>query len=203
MLYKDQLVLTGELNDVGEPIRTNVDDSYRIGVELDGGLKISNQLFWNATAALSDNRIKNFTEVVYLYDAAFDPIGQQNNEYRNTKIAYSPSLITSSELGFRPFKNAEIALLSKYISKQYLDNTRNSDSSLPAFDVHDLRFRYNTSFRDLKNIGFTFLVNNVFSEKYSSNGYTFSYVYDSDFTTENFYYPQAYRNFLLGVSLKF
>lgn len=204
MFYKDQLVLTGKVNDVGESIRQNVGQSYRMGLEFDGRWQINDALHWNATASLSDNKIDQFTEVIYFYDADFNPTGElQENVYDNTTIAYSPSFIASSEVAFQPFKGAEVALLSKYISRQYMDNTGNDDRSIPAFDVHDVRLRYNTSFKQVKNIGITLLVNNVFSEKYVSNGYTFSYVYVGDFATENYYFPQAYRNFLLSLSLKF
>ena len=106
-------------------------------------------------------------------------------------------------MSFQALKKTEIALLSKYVSRQYLDNTSNSQRSLDAFFVNDLRLRYNTSFKGVKNIGLTLLVNNVFSELYEANGYTFSYMYGGDFTTENYFYPQAPRNFLLSLGLKF
>jgi iron complex outermembrane receptor protein len=93
--------------------------------------------------------------------------------------------------------------LSKYVSEQYLDNTSNSARKLDAFFVNDLRVAYNTSFRGLKNIGLTLLLNNLFSEKYESNGYTFSYLYGGSFTTENYYFTQAPRNFLLSLNVKF
>lgn len=199
MMYNDQLVLTGKINDVGEYIRQNVKDSYRLGVEVDSRLQLSNQLAWGLTASLSDNKIKSFTEFVDDYDKG----GQIVNNYRDVELAFSPQFIGSSELSLRPFKRAEIALLSKYVSEQYLDNTSNSARKLDAFFVNDLRLSYNTSFKGLKNIGLTLLVNNMLSEKYESNGYTFSYLYKGAFTTENYYFTQAPGNFLLSLSLKF
>lgn len=199
MMYDDQLVLTGKINDVGEYIRQNVEDSYRVGIELDSRLQLNSQLAWGLTASLSDNKIRNFTEFVDDYDNG----GQIQNDYKNTDLAYSPEFIGSSEISFRPFRRTEIALLSKYVSEQFLDNTSNSTRKLDAFFVNDLRFGYNTAFKGVKNIGLTLLINNVFSEKYESNGYTFSYLYGGDFTTENFYFTQAPRNFLIGLSLKF
>jgi len=199
MMYNNQLVLTGKVNDVGEYIRQNVEDSYRYGIEADARIQINNKLSWSLTAAISDNKIKNFTE----YSDDYDNGGQIVSSYRNTDLAFSPKFIGSAELGFQPFKKTEIALLSKYVSKQYLDNTGNSLRSLDAFFVNDLRLRYNTSFKGVKNIGLTLLVNNVFSELYEANGYTFSYMYGGAFTTENYYYPQAPRNFLLSLGLKF
>lgn len=199
MMYTDQLVLTGKINDVGEYIRQNVKDSYRLGIELDSRLQLSRQFAWGLTASVSDNKIKNFTEFVDDYDKG----GQIVNNYKNVDLAFSPQFIGSSELSVRPFKRAEIALLSKYVSEQYLDNTSNSARRLDAFFVNDLRMSYNTSFKGLKNIGLTLLVNNVLSEKYESNGYTFSYVYGGAFTTENYYFTQAPGNFLLSLNLKF
>jgi iron complex outermembrane receptor protein len=199
MLYNDQLVLTGKINDVGEYIRQNVSESYRVGVELDSRLQINNQMAWALTASISDNKIRNFTEFVDDYDNG----GQIQNDYKNVYLAFSPQFIGSSDFSFRPFRRTEIALLSKYVGEQYLDNTSNSARRLNAFFVNDVRLGYNTSFKGLKKIGLTLLVNNVFSEKYESNGYSFSYLYGGDFTTENFYFTQAPANFLLSLNLKF
>ncbi|WP_411273885.1 TonB-dependent receptor [Daejeonella sp.] len=199
MIYNDQLVLTGKINDVGEYIRQNVKDSYRLGVELDSRFQINSQLAWGITASLSNNKIRNFSEFADNYDNG----GQIQNNYRNVDLAFSPEFIGSSELSLRPFKRTEIALLSKYVGEQYLDNTSNSARKLDAFFVNDLRVGYNTSFKGLKNIGLTLLVNNVFSEKYESNGYTFSYLSGGSFTTENYYFTQAPSNFLLSLGLKF
>jgi len=199
MIYKDQLVLTGKINEVGEYIRQNVEKSHRYGIEADAKVQISNKLSWLITASISDNKVKNFTE----YADDYDNGGQILNKYSNTDLAFSPNFIGSGELSLQPFKKTEIALLSKYVSKQYLDNTSNSKRSLDAFFVNDLRFRYNTAFKGLKNIGLTLVVNNIFSELYEANGYTFSYMSGGDFITENYYYPQATRNFLLSLSLKF
>lgn len=199
MFYKDQLVLTGKVNDVGEYIRQNVDQSHRIGLEMDSKILINNQLSWNLTAAISKNKVENFTEFIDDYDNG----GQLENSYKNTDLAFSPNFVGSSELSFLPFKKTEIALISKYVSDQYLDNTSNSSRRLDAFFVNDIRLRYNTAVKGVKNIGVTLLFNNIFSELYEANGYTFSYLYGGTFTTENYYYPQAPRNFLLSLSLKF
>lgn len=199
MIYKDQLVLTGKINEVGEYIRQNVADSHRYGIETDAKIQISNKLSWLITASISDNKVKKFTE----YADDYDNGGQIVNKYSNTDLAFSPNFIGSAELSLEPFKKTEVALLSKYVSKQYLDNTSNSKRSLDAFFVNDLRLRYNTAFKGLKNIGLILLVNNIFSELYEANGYTFSYMSGGNFTTENYYYPQATRNFLLSLNLKF
>ncbi|MEJ6980957.1 TonB-dependent receptor [Pedobacter sp. P351] len=199
MFYNDQLVLTGKINDVGEYIRQNVSDSYRMGLELDSRVQIIPALSWSATAALSRNKVKDFTE----YADDYDNGGQISNNFKNTDLAFSPNFIASSDISYSFFQGIEVAFLSKVVSKQYLDNTSNNGRSLAAFDVHDLRLRYNTSVKQIKNIGLSFLVNNVFSEKFASNGYSYSYIMGSKFTTENFYFPQAYRNYMVSLNLKF
>lgn len=199
MIYKDQLVLTGKVNDVGEYIRQNVEDSHRYGVEFDSRFQFSPLLSWGLTASLSSNKIKNFTEFIDDYDNG----GQIANNYKNVDLAFSPQFVGSSELSFNPLRKTEIALLSKYVGEQYLDNTSNSQRKLDAFFVNDIRFSYNTSFRGLKNIGLSLLWNNIFSESYEANGYTFSYLYGGAFITENYYFTQAPGNFLLSLNLKF
>lgn len=199
MIYKDQLVLTGKVNEDAEALRQNVADSYRLGLEADAQWLLSRKLTWGFTANLSRNKIDNFTEYVDNWDT-----GDQTSFVHNkTDISFSPSFVGSSELAYRPLKNVEIALLSKYVSKQYMDNTSNENRSLDAFFVNDLRFRYNTSAGRIKNLGFTLLVNNVFSELYESNGYTYSYMLGNTLSTSNSYFPQATRNFLLSANFRF
>ncbi|MGB4774076.1 MAG: TonB-dependent receptor [Daejeonella sp.] len=199
MQYKDQLILTGKINDAGEYIRQNVPDSYRLGIELDGKVQISDQLSWAATLALSKNKLKTFTEFLDDYDNG----GQLISNYTNTALAFSPDVVASGELSFKPFAKTEIALLSKYVGEQYLDNTSNNNRKINSFFVNDVRLSYNTSFKGIKNIGLTLLVNNIFNHLYESNGYTFTSFAGGVLTTENNYFPQATRNFLLSLSLKF
>ncbi|WP_317132766.1 TonB-dependent receptor [Pedobacter sp. BS3] len=203
MFYKDQLILTGAVNDVGESIRQNVPISSRMGLELDARTKLVPSLTWGLTATLSRNKIKQFDEVIYEYDANYDLVNTIVNSYDKPDIAFSPNFIASSELSWQPVKNAEIALLSKYVGRQYLDNTSNGKRQLDPFFVNDLRLHYQTAFTGIKNIGLTLMVNNLFSERYESNGYTYSSVVDHRMITENFYFPQATRNFLLALNVKF
>ena len=194
MLYKNQLIPTGQLNDVGSPLRRNVEDSYRLGLEFDGRWKPTRWFSWGATVAYSQNKIKNFTEVV----------GDVTNFYKTTDISFSPDWVASSELAFTPWEPLELALLSKYVSKQYLDNTASNDRRIDGFFVNNIRAAYHTSFWKLKNVGLTLLVNNVFNEKYSASGFTWGYyLSDTDRVSYNFYYPQATANFLLGLNVKF
>lgn len=198
MIYKDQLVLTGQINDVGAYIRSNVADSYRNGLELDASAKICSKLSWGITAALSQNKVKNFTEYIDDYDNG----GQVVNNYSKTDLAFSPSFVGGSTIAFKPFQKAEIAFISKYVSQQYLDNTSNEARKLKAFFVNSIRLSYNLKVKGIKNIGFGLLMNNIFNELYASNGYTFSYISGGP-VTENYYYPQAETNFLASVNFKF
>jgi iron complex outermembrane receptor protein len=199
MLYNNQLVLTGQINDVGEYIRSNVKDSYRAGLELDSKLTILPQLYWAATASLSTNKVKNFNE--YLDD--YDNGGQILNKYDKTDIAFSPSFIGSSELSYSPIKGGDIALITKYVGKQYLDNTSNEGRKLDAFFVNSARLHYGFKTKSVKSIGVSLLVNNLFSTLYSANGYTYGDFESGGRVDYNYYFPQATRNFLLSLSLGF
>jgi iron complex outermembrane receptor protein len=199
MDYKNQLVLTGEVNDVGAYNRTNVTKSYREGIEAEIGLKILNNLFWNANATFSQNKIKNFNEYIDNYDST----AQRINTYKLSDIAFSPNVIIGSTFTFEPIKNLKFSFISKYVGAQFLDNTSNSYRKLDAFFVNDLRINYSFKTKYIREIGLTACINNLFSEKYESNGYTYGYIYGGVHTVENFYFPQAGANYLIGLTLKF
>jgi len=199
MFYKDQLVVTGKINDVGGYFRQNVDRSYRLGIELDGSYIINSQFVVNANAALSRNKIKNFTEYIDDYDNG----GQVVNNYKLTDISYSPNTVLFGELVYKSISGFAVALQSKYVSKQYLDNTQNNDRTLNGYWVSNARLGYDFKFAGVKNINLGLLVNNILDKKYESNGYTYGYFYGGSLTTENFYFPQAGTNFLLSLNVKF
>ncbi|WP_395767666.1 TonB-dependent receptor [Aquirufa sp.] len=194
MNYQDQLVLTGAVNSTGDAIRQNVDASYRLGIEASLNYQISKRLSWNGNVTLSQNRIRHFKEVIIDYDT-YD---QGIIHHTNTDIAFSPSVIYGSTLTYTAGA-FEGSILRKYVGKQYLDNTSNDARSLAAYNTHDIRLKYTMK----KGPAFTLLLNNVLNEMYSSNGYTYSYRFGGVTTTENFYYPQAGFNFLLGASIRF
>jgi iron complex outermembrane recepter protein len=202
MNYKNQLVLTGQLNDVGGPIRTNAGESYRTGIELEAAVKIRNKLQLQGNLTLSDNRIKSYTEVLADYGENFDEFNMVENVYDNTPISFSPSIIAGTQLTFFPFESAEVTLLSKYVGKQYLDNTGNDDRSLDPYLVNDLRLTYTWKPEFVKSIAFSLLINNMWNEAYESNGYTWGYLYGSNSYRANYYYPQAGRNFLAMIAIK-
>ncbi len=203
MDYKNQLVLTGKLNDVGASVRTNVPKSYRTGIELEGLFKIGNKVQWNANLTLSKNKIQNFTEVLYDYGANFDEYNVVERKYSNTDISFSPNVIAGSGLSFFPFANAELTLLSKYVGKQYLDNTSNNKRSIEAYFVNDIRLGYSIKPQFMREINFSVLLNNVLNKKYQSNGYTWGYLGGAAEYRENYYYPQAGTNVMAMVTLKF
>jgi len=198
MDYKNQLVLTGALNDVGSSIRQNVKESYRTGIEVVVGMKLSKKVTWNGNVTFSKNKIKSFEDNVADYltgETIVTPI-------EDADISFSPNMIAGSELQYEPIKNLKVALLSKYVGRQFLDNTSNPDRVINEYFVNDIRLSYSLKNVLFKEMNFSLLVNNVLDVKYSSNGYTYSYAY-GDVITENFYYPQAGINFLGGVTLKF
>ncbi len=205
MDYTDQLVLTGELNDVGYALRTNVPSSYRAGVELTLNTRITRQLVWRANATFSRNVVRDYTE--YLDD--FDNGGQQSVVVGESELAFSPSVIAGSELGYRIWDNvskgnAELTLVTKYVGQQYLDNTASSDRALDAYLVNDVRV--NVSFlgvKGLKRIDLNLTVRNLFSELYESNGWVYSYVYGGRRNDLVNVFPQAPVNVFAGGTLRF
>jgi len=199
MRYKDQLVLTGKINDVGAYTRTNIPDSYRAGVELQGAVALNQQFNITGNLTLSQNKINRFEEYIDDYDNG----GQLKNNYSDVTIAYSPAVIGSAIINYLPVKKLEISLQNKYVSKQHLDNTENNNRVLDAFFVQDFRVDYRINKKLPKEINIIGQVNNILNVKYEPNGYTFSYIYGGSFITENYYFPMAGINFMLGLNLKF
>ncbi len=185
MHYKDQLVLTGEINDVGYPIRANSGESYRTGLELSGTISLFPKLSLNANITGSINENKDY--------AVEDGAGAMLK--RNTSIVLSPTLIAGSQLSWMPTPRAQLSLLSKYVSSQYLDNTESNDRQLDAYFINDLRMSYELTADPLKTVVLSLLIINVFNTKYSSNGYVYGIT--------PYFFPQAGTNFLAMVSLKF
>lgn len=202
MKYKDQLILTGKINDVGANARTNVDDSYRAGIELTAGFRPADWIQANANITLSRNKIKN----MILYSDDYDNGGQLEESLHNTDISFSPNTIAGASITFEPFTKPEsrqhfyIDLLEKYVGRQYLDNSQNKLKSINSYALTDARLRYQLSSDTFKDINLILMVNNLFNKKYENNGYTFSYLYDGVITTENYYFPQAGTNWSVGVS---
>ncbi len=209
MQYNNQLVLTGDLNDVGAPIRMNVADSYRRGIELEGGFRYKTFLEWNANITFSQNKIAAFEEAVFSYD--IDDYVRTKHE--NSDIAFSPSVIAGSQLQFHVWQQNKdeygvaqqrltLALLSKYVGKQYLDNTSNEQLTIDPYFINDIQLIYTLPFKAKSMLSVVLACNNAFDSMYSSNGYTYSYIWGSRIT-EAFYFPQAGRNYMASLNLRF
>jgi iron complex outermembrane receptor protein len=200
MNYKDQLVLTGELDNVGNPIARNAGKSYRLGLEIESVIKLTNNLNWQPNIAISAN--KN-VDKYFQFDGVLEDFG-------NTDLAYSPSFIAGSNLSYKPLQNLRLSFLSKYVGEQFMSNIEHPNSKLDSYFVNDFNVSYEITTKKLfKSIVFSGLVNNIFNVKYVSNGYF--YTYDDTWSDANQittitgagYYPQAEINFLAGVNLKF
>lgn len=199
MNYQDQLVLTGQINHVGEGIRVNVPESYRAGIELQVGGKVTDKLSLMANLALSRNKIKEFTYTVASSD---EVLPDEVTNYKDTDISFSPCVISGGNVTYAVARGFSVSLLPKYVGKQYLDNTSSEDKKLEGYFVSDLNLSFTPKAEKLKDLNFTLLVNNIFNKQYESNGYTYSYIYGSKIT-ENFVFPQAGTNFLLGARVRF
>jgi len=200
MDYRDQLVLTGAIDDVGAPLRQNSGSSYRLGVEVEAGFQLGRQFAISPNLALSTNKNRDF---FFERDGVLQNLG-------NTNISFSPNIVAGNRIDFFPIQNLRLSLLSKYVGEQYLGNIDAASSKLEAYFINDLNFQY-----DLEEIGFaksitlTALVNNIFCEEYVSNGYFFTF--DDDYTNPGTvktvegagYYPQAKINFLVGATVRF
>lgn len=203
MDYIDQLVLTGQINDVGSYTRTNIDRSYRTGIELEGGIKISKKFELSGNATFSDNRIREYTEFTDAYDADFNYTGQLGVVYTNSTIAFSPALTSAIQLSYTPSRTTECRLIGRHVGEQYMDNTGNKNSLMPSFSVLDLRASWTPEIKGLKSLRCELLINNLLNSLYVSNGYTFGYSVGSQRIRENFFYPQAGLNFMVQLSLGF
>jgi len=200
MNYKNQLVLTGQLNDVGAPLRENVGDSYRLGLEIDANLNLGEKFQWSPNIALSTNKNKDFN---FERDGVLQNLG-------DTNIAYSPNVVIGNRLTYSPSENFQVSALTKYVGKQYMGNIDSEVSTLDAYSQTDLNIQYVIEFNSIiKSITLSGLVNNVFNQLNVTNGYFFTF--DDDFSDPNTittiegagFYPQAGTNFLLGATVRF
>ncbi|PCJ82616.1 MAG: TonB-dependent receptor [Bacteroidetes bacterium] len=207
MNYKDQIIATGALNDVGNTIKTNVPFSSRLGIELQTGIQITSRLKWDGNLTLSRNKIDFFSETLYDYS----PENNYENIifHENTDIALSPSVVGASIFGVEVWSkkgvgvNLEIA--TKYVGKQFLDNTSNDARSLPSYLVNDVILSYSHVSENGGELIISLFGNNILNEMYSANGWTYSYLYGgiAGMTTENYVYPQAGRNGFINIEFSF
>lgn len=200
MDYRDQLVLTGAIDNVGAPIRANSGKSYRAGIEIDAAIAVSEKFTVQPNIALSRNRNRDFR---FQRDGILENLG-------DTEISFSPSIVAGNILTYKPISGLNISFLSKYVGEQFMGNIDSEVSRLDAFFTNDLNVTY--EIKDVpvfKSIVLSGLVNNVFNEEFVSNGYFFTF--DDDFSVPGEvttiegagFYPQAGTNFLVGATLHF
>ena len=212
MIYENQLVLTGQINDVGAYTRTNIDYSERKGIEIEANYQFNDKLNWAGNATFSENKITNFTE----YVDNWDTWGQERILHENTDISFSPDLIWASTFSYKLFDNLSAQFISKYVGDQYIDNTSSVDRMLNAYLVHNGRLSWNLNSRLFSSAKLTFQVNNLLDEKYANNAWVYRFISEgwnptgSDpYVNTNSeggydmagYFPQAGRNFLVAISL--
>ncbi|MBT6764342.1 MAG: TonB-dependent receptor, partial [Prolixibacteraceae bacterium] len=199
MCYKNQLVLTGEINDVGAPIMANVDKSYRTGFELQAGLKITRTLQWTGNSTFSQNKILYFTEHLDNWDTW----GQESYKLGTTDLAFSPNIVANSQLIFEPVKNLSLRFISSFVGKQFIDNSSSEDRILDAYFVNNLNAAYSFGTKLFKEITVHLMVNNLFNEIYESNAWVYSYILGGERYKMDGYFPQAGTHFIFGLNFKF
>ncbi|HJN64557.1 MAG: TonB-dependent receptor [Flavobacteriales bacterium] len=214
MNYKNQLVLTGQINDVGANTRTNIDKSFRRGVELEGSLSLGSNLKWSGNMTLSQNKITNYTAYIDNWDNG----GQEKVDYGNTDLAFSPSVIWASQFMLKLNAKIHVDLISKYVGEQFIDNTSSKDRMLDDYLVNNLRIAYKWNSKIFKTVKLTLQVNNLLNNEYVSNAWVYRFISDgwdprgSDpyVNTDSergynmaAYFPEATRNYLLGLTLGF
>ena len=212
MIYKDQLVLTGEINDVGAYTRTNIDYSERKGIEIEIHYKLNEKLIFSGNATISKNKISNFTEFIDNWDTW----GQEKIDYEDTDISFSPNLIWSSMIDYKITENLNIQFISKYVGEQFIDNTSSDDRKLDSYLTHNKRIIYDLNSKIFETFRITLQLNNILNKNYTNNAWVYRFITNSFDPTQTDpyinknkegsydmagYFPQAGRNFLIGISI--
>lgn len=207
MDYKNQLVLTGKMNDVGAFTRFNVPNSYRAGIELQGSYVFADWLNANANVTFSKNKIRNFTAYYDAYDDIdmSNYLGQQAVDYHNKDISFSPNIIGAATINTKPIQNLELSLIGKYVGKQYLDNTQDNTRKIADYYNQDIRAIYSIKTKALKQLDIIGYVYNAFNKMYYTNGAAYSYWVDgnanSQPTNYNYYFPYAGTHYSIGINI--
>ena len=214
MNYDNQLIKTGELNDVGYFTSENVKSSFRRGIELEGSVLLSKKLTWAANMTLSENKIDTFIEYIDSWDTG----GQEEVIYTNTDLAFSPSIIWASQLTYNFEDNLSLDFITKYVGEQFIDNSSSNDRKLDDYLVNNLRVTYDLKSKIFNYARISLQINNLFYEEYVSNAWIYRFVSDSYDPSEDDhyvtqgsdggynmagYFPNATRNYLIGLTLGF
>jgi len=203
MLYKDQLVPTGELSSTGYPVMTNVEKSHRLGIELITALKPTEYLNWDFSLTLSRNKIPDFVEHYIDYNTSDWSEVYKSKNLGTVDIAYSPSMTGTSDLNFKVLKNTELHIISKYVDKQYFDNTMNPERSIDPYFINNFRIDFDPVIHGIKSAEFQLLINNLLNHRYESNAYGGNWYEDGIEKTWSYYFPQAGIHFMLRGSFIF
>ena len=202
MDYSNQLILTGKISEIGEALTSNIKDSYRMGIELTGGVEIARWLDWSGNLTLSRNKIKNFIESIEVYDADWNFLREDHNDLGTTDIAFSPDIIANSMFNFS-WKQFSASFNSQFVGRQYIDNTSCKDRSIDPYFVSNLRVGYVFKPKFMKEIALDVTINNLFNEQYETNAWVYSAMVDGERYKEDGYFTQAGTNAMARVTFKF
>jgi len=214
MNYDNQLIKTGEINDVGYFTSENVKKSFRRGIEVEGSILLSKKLAWTANMTLSENKIDTFIQYIDSWDTG----GQQETVYTETDLAFSPSIIWTSLLTYNFQDNLSLDFITKYVGEQFIDNSSSEDRKLDDYLVNNLRLSYSFNSKIFNYARLSLQINNLFDEEYVSNAWIYRFVSngydpseDDHYVTKGSdggynmagYFPEATRNYLIGLTLGF
>ena len=199
MFYHDQLILTGKINNVGATILTNVPKSYRQGIEIETGIQILTNLNWYENLTISRNIIPVFEDLTDNWDNSL----QDKEILKNKTISFSPSIIAGSVIDYYPFNNFHLSLNTKYVGKQYIDNTQNTERMLKAYLVQNISFLYTIKSKIFKEMTCQFVVNNLFDKMYETNAWVYKYIEEGSLHVMDGYFPQAGINCMVKFGIKF
>lgn len=199
MDYRDQLVMTGEINNVGNAIMTNVDKSYRFGLEGSAAFIFNRFFSLDFNFALSQNKIINFVDYVENYDAEWNYLGQKKTELGITDISFSPNVISGINLKITPLRYLDIIFQEKYVGRQYIDNTSNTSRSLDPYFITNININYEWKQSLFKDMNFNLAINNIFNSRYCSNAWVYRALVSGEEYIENGYFSQAGINLMLSL----
>ncbi|HLN55641.1 MAG TPA: TonB-dependent receptor [Bacteroidales bacterium] len=202
MFYNNQLVPTGELSNVGYPIMSNVPKSYRLGVELSSAVKLMEYMTWNANLTISRNKILDFTEYYTDYNTADWSSQYLSKNLGLVDIAYSPSTVFTNDISFAKGW-VGLHFITKYVARQYFDNTMNEGRSIDPYLVNNLRLDFSPVIHNVEGIDLQFIINNILNEEYENNAYGGNWYEDGAEKTWAYYFPQAGINYMLRLGIRF
>jgi iron complex outermembrane receptor protein len=202
MNYHDQLVLTGKISEIGETLTSNIDRSYRAGIEIMAGITPTEWFSWNANATFSRNKIKNFTQSVEIYDENWDFVKMEDTDLGTTDISFSPNIIANNSFDFT-WKQFNASFTTQYVSRQYLDNSSSKRRSIDPYCVSNLRLGYTITPKFLKELSFDLTINNIFNAKYETSGWVWYAMVGGDYYQEDGLFTQAGTNVMGRMSIRF